>query len=216
MNFSLMESLHEDKPPVLSGKSTVSSVIGSFEINGNRFILDKEVHNLPRVPKAELERVRYAVAALMIFRCPYAQYSQSAVFDTPDELYVAPESNRIRIYAYNWGQLFSYSEQMKLKMLVPRADEIWSGAMPLYSSPGLPVTTLILDLLTEQEVTRRAASESDAPSGAASAGAAVISSSMSLASSNSTGGGTDTPKCKPLDRESDSGDGGRKRRWGWF
>lgn len=219
-----MDGLTVDEPPVLSGKARISSVIGTFDINGNRFVLEKDVHNLPRVPKAERERVNYAVAALMILRCPRGQYARNIVFDAPEEFYVQPESNRIRIFAYNWGQPISDQDLMLLRSLVPRSDSVCVAAMPLYSAPAERVTTLILDLLTEQEVTRRASNAEPLFASLSSAAAAAASSSVSSVPiptpsplSSATESGTRLPMLRP-EEESEEGDSKRKRRWGfgWF
>ena len=227
-----MDGIQTDEPPVLSGRSVVSSVVGAFEINGNRFKIDREVHNLPRVPKAERERVNYAVASLMILRCPRGQYGRDSVFDTPDEFYVLPETGRVRIYAYNWGEPLGDHDLLLLRSLVPRSDRIYVCAMPLYSAPAERVTTLILDLLTDQEVTRRTAeaenafflssSSSSSSSSAAgatsplvsSSGASVISSSSS--SSSAAAASADSSGYHTGRRDADSGDSGgpsRKRSW---
>jgi hypothetical protein len=204
-----MESISVEEPPVLTGKSVISSVIGPFDINGNRFLLDKQVHNLPRVPKAERERVNSAVAALMILRCPRGQYGRNSVFDQPDEFYVQPESNRIRIFAYNWGQPISDQDLLLLRSLVPRADSVFVAAMPLYSSPSERVTTMIVDLLTDQEVTRRAAEAEPLISSLSSAAAAPPAPAPAAEDASQR-----FPLLRPSDEDEESGGGGgRKRRW---
>lgn len=150
------DSIRRLEEPSLRGKTTDDRICAIFDVNGNRFELDMHVYNLKKVPKIELERVRNAVAAIKILKCPAGQYSSSSVlFDSPEEIYVLPESSRIRIYAYEWGQPISLKDMILLKGLVPRADDVQVCALPKFTSYGTIVTTLVLDIATEQEITRR-------------------------------------------------------------
>ena len=149
-------SLTRVEVPVLTGKVVNNTIHDEFTINRNTFVLDIQVHNFQNVPTSEKSRVRHAVAAAKIFRCPAGQYKSGVYFDSPHEIYVKPESSRIRVYVYDFAQLLTLNDLLLLRMLVPGADQISTGSLPLYSAPSTRnVTVLVIDLLTEEEITRR-------------------------------------------------------------